>query len=242
MDALSAAGAAGVQPHAGLLPEWLDPSVFLRSEAVAPWFVLVVCAIVFAETGLLAGFFLPGDSLLFTAGLLVASGTGHFNLLLLALAVFIAAFAGDQTGYLIGRNAGPSLFKRPNSRFFRQDHVAKAHDFFQRYGGRAVMLARFVPIVRTFTPVIAGVARMDYRVFVGFNAIGALLWGGGVTMLGAWLGQFDWVGRNIELIFIGIVLVSVVPIGVKLLVARLSGRSVPQAAEPSAPEIPVEDG
>jgi membrane-associated protein len=231
MNTLAAAGISGVQPRTGLLPDWLDPGVLLRSDGMAPWFVLLVCGMVFAETGLLIGFFLPGDSLLFTAGLMVAGDTAGISIWLLALVVFVAAFAGDQLGYLIGRNAGPAIFKRPDSRLFRQDHLAKAHGFFGRFGGRAVILARFVPIVRTFTPVVAGVARMDYRVFAGFNAVGALLWGGGVTALGAWLGQFEWVGRNIDLIFIAVVLVSVVAIGAKLIAAR---RAAKPAAGPSA--------
>jgi membrane-associated protein len=228
---IAAAGLPGVQPRTGLLPDWLDPGVLLRSDGMAPWFVLLVCGMVFAETGLLIGFFLPGDSLLFTAGLMVASDPAGISIWLLALVVFAAAFAGDQLGYLIGRNAGPAIFNRPESRLFRQDHVARAHGFFERFGGRAVILARFVPIVRTFTPVVAGVARMDYRVFAGFNAAGALLWGGGVTVLGAWLGQFEWVGRNIDLIFIAVVLVSVVPVGAKLIAAR---RAAKPAAEATA--------
>ncbi|PCC25731.1 hypothetical protein CIK75_08105 [Glutamicibacter sp. BW78] len=205
---------------AGLLPDFLNPDVFLRDPRLAPWIVLLVCGIVFAETGLLVGFFLPGDSMLFTAGLLVATGAIDVNLWVFAGCVFLAAFAGDQTGYLIGHKAGPAVFNKPDSRFFRKEYVDKAHEFFERFGGRAVILARFVPIVRTFVPVIAGVAKMHYRTFIAFNLVGALLWGVGVTLLGHWLGQYAWVGNNIDIIFVAIVLLSVVPIAVELIKAR----------------------
>lgn len=184
--------------------------------------MLLVCGIVFVETGLLVGFFLPGDSMLFTAGLLVATGALDISLPLFAILIFIAAFAGDQAGYLIGRKAGPAIFKREDSRFFKREYVEKANEFFERFGGRAVLLARFVPIVRTFVPVIAGVAHMKYRVFAMYNLVGALLWGVGVTMLGFWLGQYAWVGKNIDVIFVGIVLLSVIPIGLELLKASKS--------------------
>ncbi|MFL4473225.1 VTT domain-containing protein [Paeniglutamicibacter sp. MACA_103] len=212
--------AALVRPStASFLPDWLNPDVFLRDPALGPWVILLICGIVFAETGLLVGFFLPGDSMLFTAGLLVATGTLDVNLPMFAALIFVSAFVGDQTGYLIGRKAGPPIFNKPDSRLFRQEYVEKAHAFFERFGGRAVVLARFVPIVRTFVPVIAGVARMSYRVFVLYNLLGALLWGVGVTLLGFWLGQYEWVGENIDLIFIVIVLLSVIPIGVEMIMA-----------------------
>lgn len=207
-------------PTASFLPDWLNPDVFLRDPALGPWVILLVCGIVFVETGLLVGFFLPGDSMLFTAGLLVATGALDVSLPIFALLIFIAAFAGDQTGYLIGRKAGPAIFNREDSRFFRQEYVQKAHAFFERFGGRAVILARFVPIVRTFVPVIAGVAHMHYRFFALYNLIGAALWGVGVTLLGFWLGQYAWVGKNIDVIFVAIVLISVIPIGIELLKAR----------------------
>jgi membrane-associated protein len=217
MRPVEIAAVLAVRPGTGLLPAWLDPNEFLRDPAVAPWVVVAVCAFLFIETGLLVGFFLPGDSLLFTAGLLVATGTVHVNILLLGAAAFVAAFAGDQTGYLIGGKAGPAVFNKPGSRWFRSEHADRAHEFFEKYGRRSVVLARFVPIVRTFLPVTAGVARMRYRTFIAFNAIGALLWGVGVPLLGFWLGRYDWIGANIDLIFILIVVVSVVPIGLELL-------------------------
>ncbi|MEW1808977.1 VTT domain-containing protein [Pseudarthrobacter sp. NPDC080039] len=212
MHPIALAAAASVRPSTGLLPPWLDPNEFLKDPALAPWVVLIVCAFLFIETGLLIGFFLPGDSLLFTAGLLIATGTIQVNILLLAGAAVVAAFAGDQTGYLIGRKAGPAVFNKPESRILRAEYVEKAHNFFRKYGRRSVVLARFVPIVRTFLPVTAGVGRMGYRTFILFNAIGALVWGAGVTMLGFWLGRYAWIGQNIDLIFVVIVAASFVPI------------------------------
>ena len=205
--------ALAVQPHmASFLPDWLNPDVFLRDSPLGPWVVLLVCGIVFAETGLLVGFFLPGDSMLFTAGLLVATGAIQFNLWAMAGLIIVAAIIGNQVGYLIGSKAGPAIFKRPDSRLFKHENVEKAHAFFEKHGGKALILARFVPIIRTFVPVIVGVAQMERGKFFLYNVIGALLWGGGVTLLGAWLGQYQWVGDNIDIIFIGIVLLSVLPI------------------------------
>jgi membrane-associated protein len=220
MRAVEIAAVLSARPVTGLLPGWLDPNEFLRDPAVAPWIIVVVCAFLFTETGLLIGFFLPGDSLLFTAGLLVATDTVHVSILLLGAAAFLAAVAGDQTGYLIGRKAGPAVFNNPDSRLFRREYVDRAHGFFEKYGRRSVILARFVPIVRTFLPVTAGVAGMRYRTFIAFNVIGGLLWGVGVPLLGFWLGRYEWIGANIDLIFILIVLGSVVPVGLELLKNR----------------------
>jgi membrane-associated protein len=211
-------GAGPIQPQlASFLPDWLNPDVFLRDSPLGPWVVLLVCAIVFAETGLLVGFFLPGDSMLFTAGLLVSTGAIDFNLWGMCGLIIVSAILGNQTGYLIGSKAGPAIFNKPESRLFKRENVESAHAFFEKHGGKALILARFVPIIRTFVPVIVGVAQMDKRKFFLYNVIGALLWGGGVTLLGAWLGQFSWVGDNIDIIFISIVLISVIPIGIEVL-------------------------
>ena len=145
-------------------------------------------AIVFAESGLLIGFFLPGDSLLFTAGLL--SSQGHLAPLpVLLVGCFLAAVAGDQVGYAFGARVGPSLFRRPDSRIFKQEYVDKARQYFERHGSKTIVLARFVPIVRTFAPILAGVGTMQYRTFVTFNILGGLLWAVGVTTLGYILGE-----------------------------------------------------
>ena len=218
--AVSALGGAGpVQPHlASFLPDWLNPQIFLADPALAPWVVLLVCGIIFAETGLLIGFFLPGDSMLFTAGLLVATDTIKFNIWLFAALIIVSAIVGNQTGYLIGSKAGPAIFNKPDSRLFKRENVDKAHAFFEKHGGKALILARFVPIIRTFVPVIVGVAQMSKRKFFLFNVIGAVLWGGGVTLLGYLLGdRIPWVRDNLDIIFIIIVLLSVIPIGIEVL-------------------------
>ncbi|MDX3094395.1 VTT domain-containing protein [Streptomyces sp. ME01-24h] len=214
-------------------PQWLDPDYLISSAGL-----IGLLAIVFAESGLLIGFFLPGDSLLFTGGLLVAGGKLDYPIWLVCVLVWIAAVAGDQVGYLFGRKVGPSLFRRPDSRLFKQENVEKAHEFFERHGAKSIVLARFVPIVRTFTPIIAGVSRMNYRVFVTYNLVGGLLWGVGVTLLGYWLGQIAFVREHIELILIGIVLLSVVPIAIEFLRARAASRKA--AALPAAPEFGTE--
>lgn len=197
-------------------PQWLEPEFLIETFGT-----IGILTIVFVESGLLVGFMLPGDSLLFTAGLLSATGTLP-DIWILLLTVPIAAIAGDQVGYAIGRKAGPSVFSRPDSRFFRPEYVEKAHEFFERYGARTVVIARFVPIVRTLTPVMAGVSRMRYRTFVAYNVIGGIGWGVGVTSLGYFLGQVDFVHANVEPIILGIVALSVAPIAVELLRARRS--------------------
>jgi membrane-associated protein len=206
-------------------PSWLAPDQLVQSFGL-----LGIMTVVFAESGLLIGFFLPGDSLLFTTGLLVADGTYlHYPLWVVCLAVGFAAVLGDQVGYLFGRKVGPALFRRPDSKVFKQENVEKAHAFFERHGPKSILLARFVPIVRTFTPIIAGVSRMDYRTFAVFNLIGGTLWGAGVTVLGYFLGQVAFVGAHIEAIFVVIVLVSIIPIGIEYLRARRRAEPTPPA-------------
>jgi membrane-associated protein len=206
-------------------PDWLAPEYFIGLGLIA------LLAVVFIETGLLVGFFLPGDSLLFTAGLLVAEGTFDIPLWVLLVTVPLAAIAGDQVGYQIGRTAGPRVFNRPDSRLFRQEYVDKAYDYFDKYGPRTIVLARFVPIMRTFAPVVAGVSSMKYRTFVTYNVVGAVLWGAGVTALGYFLGQISFVRSNIEVIILVIVFLSVLPILVELLRARRGRRAGPLPAE-----------
>ena len=180
--------------------------------------VLLLAAIVFAESGLLIGFFLPGDSLLFIAGFLASSAGGEVlpPLPIVAAVTFVAAVVGDQVGYLFGRRVGPTLFDRDQSRFFNPRNVQKAQDFFDRHGAKTIVMARFVPIVRTFAPIVAGVGRMNYRTFVTFNIVGGLLWGVGVTTLGYFLGEVSWIESNIEIALIFIVLISVLPMLIEI--------------------------
>ncbi|MFG2125674.1 DedA family protein [Streptomyces sp. NPDC048710] len=204
-------------------PSWLDPNYLLDTYSI--WGLLLI---VFAESGLLIGFFLPGDSLLFTCGLLITSSQLDFPLWGAIALICLAAVLGDQAGYMFGKKVGPSLFNRPDSRLFKQENVTKAHEFFEKYGPKSLVLARFVPIVRTFTPIIAGVSGMKYRSFLTFNVIGGVLWGAGVTLLGSWLGNIDFVKKNIEAILILIVLVSVIPIAIEFLRARGKAKKAPQ--------------
>jgi len=196
-------------------PAFLDPQ-----ELTQAFGLIGLVAIVFAECGLLIGFFMPGDSLLFTAGLLVANNVLDVPLWLVCVLVTVAAVVGNLCGYWIGRRVGPSLFRRPNSRLFKEEYVAKTHDFFDRYGARAIVLARFVPIVRTFITAMAGVARMDFRVYAIYSTIGGVLWGTGVTVLGFYLGQIEFVTKNIEYLLVAVVLVSMVPVAIELLRKR----------------------
>lgn len=202
------------------MPSFLDPQWLISTFGL-----IGILAIVFAESGLLVGFFLPGDSLLFTTGLLVADGTYlHQPLWLMCLLVSVAAVLGDQFGYLFGRRFGPALFRRPDSRLFRQENLTRAKGFFDRYGARSIVLARFVPIVRTFTPIVAGASRMHYRTFLSYNVAGGALWACGVTTLGYFLGRVAFVRANIEIILIGIVVVSLLPVAVELMRARRRSR------------------
>lgn len=209
-------------PLATLGPSWLDPGTLITGlvDWLGPWAVVGVCAVIFAETGLMIGFFLPGDSLLFTLGMFVGSGVVATPLGIVLPLLFTAAVVGNSTGYAIGHRFGPKVFDRPDSRFFKREYVDRTHAFFEKHGGKAILLAQFVPIVRTFTPVAAGVGRMRYRHFFMYNLIGALLWAVGVTTLGYFLGGFAFVQHNIEYILIAIVLVSVVPMAVEALRKR----------------------
>ncbi|MGH8874872.1 MAG: DedA family protein [Acidimicrobiia bacterium] len=184
-----------------------------------------IFVIVFAESGLLIGFFLPGDSLLFTAGFFASGPESipealHLPIGWLLVGCFVAAVAGDQVGYLFGKRVGPALFRRPNSRLFKQENVDRAQAYFDRYGAKTIVLARFIPIVRTFAPIVAGVGRMRYRTFVIYNVVGGLLWGVGVTLLGYSLGRVEVVANNLEVAILLIVAVSVLPIAVELVKAR----------------------
>jgi membrane-associated protein len=184
--------------------------------------IFLLAAIVFAESGLFIGFFLPGDTLLFIAGFLSSEAGGNIlpALPITAGVVFLAAVAGDQVGYLFGRRVGPELFDRPQSRLFKPSHVVRAHEFFEEKGSKAIVIARFVPIVRTFTPIVAGVAKMNYRTFITYNLIGGALWGIGVTTLGYFLGEIEFIKNNLEYAAIVIFFVSVAPVLLEIRKAR----------------------
>lgn len=179
--------------------------------SLGPAALLLVMAVVFVESGLLLGFFLPGDSFLFMAGALVASHVIGLPGWLLALGVFAAAVAGDQVGYLIGRRVGPRLFSRPDSRIFAKENADRAQRFFDHHGAKAVVLARFVPVVRTFVPAVAGVGHMSRRRFTTYNLVGAALWSVGIVVAGILFGGIAFIAAHIELITIGIAAMSVIP-------------------------------
>ena len=188
------------------------------NSLLASFGLLGQLTIIFAECGLLVGVFLPGDTLLFAAGVLVANDSKLLpsNIALVCVLVSIAAIAGNIVGYEIGRAAGPSVFSRPESRFFRPEHVERTNAFFTRFGGVAIVLARFVPIVRTFITVLAGVAKMDRRAYILFSVIGGALWGTTITLLGFSLGQVAFLRDHLDLIIVGAVLFSVLSVGAEL--------------------------
>jgi len=221
---------------AALGPEWMDPASLIDRFGDAALVGIVV--VIFVETGLLFPL-LPGDSLLFTAGALVAQDSLQISLPVLLVLLFAAAFLGDQTAYLIGRTAGPKVFDKPDSRFFRRSYIDRTNAYFEKYGGRTIVIARFVPIVRTYAPVAAGVGRMHYRHFVGFNALGALLWAVGLTVLGYLLGTITFVRENIEALVVLIVLLSVLPMVVEVWRTRRAERRA--AAHEDQDETPTED-
>ena len=194
----------------------LNPESLIDSFGLAG-----ILFVVFAESGLLVGFFLPGDSLLFTAGLLVSQDVLNVSLPVLLAGCFVAAVAGDQVGYMFGARVGPALFRRPDSRIFKQKYVEQSREFFERHGAKTIVLARFVPIVRTFAPILSGVGRMRYRTFVTFNVMGGLLWAVGVTTLGFFLGEtVPSMDRYLLPAIIVIVGLSILPAVLEVLRAR----------------------
>ncbi|MEV0249459.1 VTT domain-containing protein [Nocardia sp. NPDC050712] len=188
----------------------LKPLDLLTKTWLANAVLPAILIIVFIETGLLFPI-LPGDSLLFTGGMLAAQSDPPVSIWVLLPAVIAVAFLGDQCGYWIGRAIGPKIFQKEDTRFFKKHYVTETHEFFEKHGPKTIILARFVPIVRTFMPVLAGVSQMTYRKFVAFDIVGAILWGGGVTVIGYFLGNVAFVRDHIESIFLLIVFVSILP-------------------------------
>lgn len=215
----------------------LDPQQLIRSGGI-----LIIAAIIFAESGLLIGFFLPGDSLLFIAGVMASSaaasrfeGFQPLNIYVLIPVVFIAAVAGDQVGYMFGSKVGPRLFTREDSRFFHKDHLVRAERFFEKYGSKTIVIARFVPIVRTFAPIVAGIGSMKYHTFVLYNVVGGFLWAVGVTLAGYFLGNV--IGDDIDVYLLPlvalIVAISLVPPVVEYLKHRREKRAAAANAAPA---------
>jgi membrane-associated protein len=198
-----------------LIPDWLDAENILTS--FGPAAIWVAVAIVFIECGLLFPI-LPGDSLLFVAGILVAQDVSTMpNIVTTCVLLTVAAITGNATGYAIGAKVGPALFDRPDSRIFKPEYLDKTHEFFEKYGAPAIILARFVPIVRTFITAVAGAGRMGFARFITLSAIGGVLWATGITLMGYWLGNVDFIRTNVEALAIAIVFLSVVPMVVEAL-------------------------
>lgn len=196
-----------------------DRLLLLLSTVLTGWFgYAVLFLIVFAETGLLIGFFLPGDSLMFTVG--VVAGAGGLNIVAINVVLMAAAIIGDGVGYYLGRRAGPRIFNRPDSRFFKQEHLLRTKAFYEKHGGKTIIYARFVPIIRTFAPFVAGVAGMKYRRFLAFNVFGGIGWVLILTLLGYQLGSIPFVRRHFEKFVLGIIFVSVLPVVFEALKSR----------------------
>ncbi len=194
----------------------LDPKKILNSVGTLGLF-----AIIYAESGIMIGFFLPGDSLLFTAGLLSATKHVLWPFPVLILGCAVAAILGDQTGYLFGQKVGPSLFNKPDSRLFKQEHLQRAEDFYERHGSKTIVIARFVPIVRTFAPIVAGASKMKYRTFVLYNIIGGVAWSTLMLCLGYGLGKkFPGIGNYLDYAVLIIVVLSLCPVAFEYLRQR----------------------
>jgi len=202
--------------------EWLQQAFhfIMDVQGLIQWGgLLMVCIIIFVETGLFVGFFLPGDSLLVTAGLFAAKG--DIDLVLLLVLASLCAVVGDQTGYLIGRKAGSALFKREDSRLFKRKHLLKAHDFYEKYGNKTIVIARFVPIVRTFAPAVAGAAGMNYRHFVTYNVLGGILWVFSMVLGGYIMGKaIPNLDKYIHLVIVVVVFLSILPAIIEIYKAR----------------------
>jgi membrane-associated protein len=188
----------------------LDQTLATIAGQYGPWLYALLFAIIFAETGLVVFPFLPGDSILFIAGTVTAAAAG-LNVHLLVALLIVAAIAGDSVNYAIGHYIGPKVFDKPDSRWFRQEHLRRTQAFYDKYGGVTIIIGRFVPIIRTFAPFLAGVAGMSYRRFLSFNVIGAILWITSLVYAGYLFGNIPWVKDNLSLIVVGIVVVSLIP-------------------------------
>lgn len=199
----------------------LDVYLDLLVNNYGPWIYAILFLVIFCETGLVVMPFLPGDSLLFIAGA-VAAGGGMDPVLLGGLLMF-AAILGDSTNYVIGRTAGEKLFSNPNSKIFRRDYLQKTHDFYDKHGGKTVTMARFLPIIRTFAPFVAGIARMPYPRFFGFSVLGTILWVGGLVTLGYFFGNVPFIKKNLSLLVVAIILLSLVPMIIGVVRSRFGG-------------------
>ncbi|WP_373453739.1 VTT domain-containing protein [Rhodococcus sp. 06-235-1A] len=236
------AASESVTTNLALLPGFLDPVNLLNS--FGHWVLIGLLLVVFIESGLLFPL-LPGDSLLFTAGLIAASKSTEIepfaSIWTLVILIPIAAILGDQVGYLIGTKGGAALFKSNDSRFFKKKYIDESHLFFEKHGPITIILARFVPIVRTFAPVVAGASHMKYSLFLTYNVVGGILWGAGVTVLGYLLGQIAFIREHVDIIFLIIVAVSVLPIVIEVGKRMIKARKTPLGEAADALEADAPD-
>jgi membrane-associated protein len=216
------------------LPGWLDANTILRD--LGPYVFVGVALLIFADCGILIGFLIPGDTLLFTLGLLIAEGAVNMPIWLACLILSVCAVVGNVTGYYIGAAIGPKLFSNPDSKIFKRKHIERTHEFFEKYGARAIILARFVPIVRTFITAVAGIGKMDQRKYFTYSAIGGVLWAVAVPLLGFFLGQVPLVHDHLEIFLIAIPVLSVIPIVFEIVKSRRERK----AREAAAAETPLE--
>ncbi len=221
-----------------LLPGWLDPSNLIN--AMGTWALLGIMLIIFAECGILIGFFLPGDTLLFVSGLFIATGALDVNLWVFIGLVSLAAFVGNMVGFGIGWKLGPPVFSRPDAKFLKHEYIEKSEAFFAKYGKITILLARFVPVIRTVATVMAGASRMNPRIYTLYSAIGGVLWVGVVTIAGYYLGQIDFIAKNVDLIVIiavvVVILFSAVPAIAHWVQRRRGGDVAGPTSKPGSPE------
>ncbi|WP_238152978.1 DedA family protein [Kribbella speibonae] len=224
-----------------LMPNWMDPEYLLHW--MGNWALWGTLLVVFIECGVLFPI-LPGDSLLFAVGLFIAQGTIDVPLWLACVLLTVAAFLGNVSGYYIGRALGTSLFRNPNARFLKPKYIEQTHEFFERYGPRALVMARFVPIVRTFITIVAGAGKMDPKKFFVWTGVGAVIWAPGITLLGHALGNVEFIHKNLEAALILLVLISLIPMVVEYVLARRRNRNnnAGDAPKHAAPKHPVSNG
>jgi membrane-associated protein len=219
--------------YLALLPGWLSPENLINN--MGAWAVLGIMLIIFAECGILLGFFLPGDTLLFVSGLFIASGAIDINLWLFIALVSLAAFVGNMVGYWIGYKIGPPVFSRPNAKLLKREYIDKSADFFSKYGKITIVLARFVPVVRTVATVMAGASRMNVKIYTLYSAIGGVIWITTVTVAGYFLGQIGFIRDNLDLIVIAAVVVVICASAFPAVAHWIASRRAKQAAKGEGP-------
>ena len=223
--------------YLALLPGWLSPENLINN--MGAWAVLGIMLIIFAECGILLGFFLPGDTLLFVSGLFIASGAIDINLWLFIALVSLAAFVGNMVGYWIGYKIGPPVFSRPNAKLLKREYIDKSADFFSKYGKITIVLARFVPVVRTVATVMAGASRMNVKIYTLYSAIGGVIWITTVTVAGYFLGQIGFIRDNLDLIVIAAVVVVICASAFPAVAHWVASRRAKQAAKGEGPGQPT---